>query len=67
MIDKEMLDDMCCPDCHGVLELNEGAAHLLCLQCGKRYPIRDGIPVMIIDEAEPPAPGFVPQSPAPAS
>ena len=29
----------------------------MCLTCGYRYPIRDGIPVMLIDEAEKPAQG----------
>ncbi len=61
MIDKELLAIMCCPDCHGDLELNEAQAKLLCVKCGKRYPIRDGIPVMLIDEAEPPEPGFTPR------
>lgn len=28
---------------------------LVCVACGRRYPIRDGIPVMLIDEAEQPA------------
>ena len=27
---------------------------LVCTRCGRRYPIRDGIPVMLIEEAEPP-------------
>lgn len=64
MIDKELLEIMCCPDCHGDLELNEPQARLICVKCGKRYPIRDGIPVMLIDEAEPPEPGFVPKQPS---
>ncbi len=62
MIDPELLAIMCCPDCHGDLELQEAHARLLCLACGKRYPIRDGIPVMLIEEAEAPEPDFVPRA-----
>lgn len=62
MIDKELLEILCCPDCHGDLVLNEEQARLTCQKCGKRYPIREGIPVMLIDEADPPEPGFTPSA-----
>jgi len=45
-----------CPKCKGALtDADEGRA-LDCPACGLRYPIRDGIPVMLIDEATPIAP-----------
>ena len=50
MIDKELLDILACPACKTPVRL-EGE-RLVCAQCGRRYPIRDGIPVMLIEEAE---------------
>lgn len=54
-IDKELLDILACPACKEAVKL-EGEK-IICLnpQCGLRYPVRDGIPVMLIDEAEKPA------------
>jgi len=54
MIDRELLDILACPECKAKVELQ--GDRLVCMKCGKRYPIRDGIPVMLIEEAEPPAP-----------
>lgn len=53
-IDKQFLDILACPKCKAEVKL-EGE-RLICQnpQCGLRYPIRDGIPVMLIDEAEKP-------------
>ncbi len=55
MIDKELLEILVCPQCKAEVKL-EGEK-LICQNphCGLRYPIRDGIPVMLIDEAEKPA------------
>ena len=50
MIDKELLDILACPACKTPVRLD--GERLVCTQCGRRYPIRDGIPVMLIDEAE---------------
>lgn len=50
MIDKELLDILACPSCKGDVELK--GEKIVCKQCSKKYPIRDGIPVMLIDEAE---------------
>ena len=50
MIDKELLDILACPDCKSDIELKENK--IVCKKCGKKYPIRNGIPVMLIDEAE---------------
>jgi len=53
-IDKQLLDVLACPKCKGSVKV-EGE-RIVCQnpQCGLRYPIRDGIPVMLIDEAEQP-------------
>ena len=50
MIDKELLDILACPACKGDVELKEGK--IACKKCAKKYPIKDGIPIMLIDEAE---------------
>ena len=50
MIDKELLEILACPLCKTAVRL-EGEK-IVCTACGRRYPIRDGIPVMLIEEAE---------------
>ncbi len=55
MIDKELLDILACPLCKTEVRL-EGD-RIVCARCGRRYPIRNDIPVMLVDEAEVPAPG----------
>lgn len=50
MIDKDLLDILACPACKADVRLEKDK--IVCTSCGRRYPIRDGIPVMLIDEAE---------------
>lgn len=50
MISKELLDILVCPACKAPVTLEEEL--LTCAQCGRRYPIRDGIPVMLIEEGD---------------
>lgn len=52
MIDKELLEILACPACRAEVRLDERAERIICQGCGRRYPIRDDIPVMLIDEAE---------------
>lgn len=54
MIDKELLDILCCPSCKSDVKLV--GEKLICQnsKCGLRYPIKDGIPVMLVEEAERP-------------
>ena len=54
MVDEELLKILACPACKSPVKLQ--GERLICQnsQCGLRYPIRDGIPVMLIDEAEKP-------------
>ncbi|WP_397203272.1 Trm112 family protein, partial [Nocardioides sp.] len=52
-MDQGLLDIIVCPDCHG--ELKVEAAELVCTSCGLAYPVRDDIPVLLVDEARKPA------------
>ncbi len=51
-IDKELLDILACPKCKGDIVLTESEDGLICNACKLRYPIKDDIPVMLVDEAE---------------
>jgi len=48
-LNKKLLDILACPKCKDVVKYEKGA--IICTQCQLAYPIRDGIPVMLIDEA----------------
>jgi uncharacterized protein len=50
-ISQELLDILACPKCKGDIRLNEGGDGLICDACRLMYPIKDDIPVMLIDEA----------------
>jgi len=50
MIDKELLDILACPACKSDVEFKDNK--IVCKKCGKKYPVRDGIPVMLIEEAQ---------------
>ena len=52
-IKKELLDILCCPKCKGDIVLNSSGEGLVCDKCGLLYPIKDDIPIMLIDEAIP--------------
>jgi len=52
-IDKELLDILACPKCKGNVHLNEEEDGIICDNCKLKYPIRDDIPIMLIDEAIP--------------
>jgi uncharacterized protein YbaR (Trm112 family) len=49
-IDPAVLEQLACPACFGALRLEEKC--LVCIGCTRRYPISDGIPVLIADRAE---------------
>ena len=51
----ELLEILVCPNDHGELDYHEDQNVLECRKCHYRYPIRDDIPVMLIDEAEKPS------------
>lgn len=52
-LNKELLDILACPKCRGELVLLDGEEGLRCDACAVVYPVRDGIPVMLIEEAVP--------------
>jgi len=52
VISDDLLEILVCPSCHAKVHLVDEDSALLCEGCGLKYPIRDGIPVMLIDEAE---------------
>ncbi len=51
-LSQDLLDILACPKCKGALRLTEREDGLTCEACKLRYPIRDDIPIMLIDEAE---------------
>jgi uncharacterized protein YbaR (Trm112 family) len=50
-VDKALLDILVCPACKTALRLVKDGAGLKCDNCRRVYPIKDDIPVMLIDEA----------------
>lgn len=50
MLDKKLLNILACPACKADVELKD--EKIVCTGCGRRYPIREGIPVMLVEEAE---------------
>lgn len=52
-LSKELLKILACPQCKGEVIVDESHDHLTCQSCKVVYPVRDGIPVMLIDEAQP--------------
>ncbi len=50
MIDEKLLEILACPACKEPVRLEKD--RIVCTGCGKRYPIRDGIPIMLLEEAE---------------
>ncbi|HVF51367.1 MAG TPA: Trm112 family protein [Pyrinomonadaceae bacterium] len=59
-IGEEQLKIMICPECKGRVELKEDGSGIKCVACRRVYPVRDGIPAMVAEEAtiedEEPAP-----------
>jgi uncharacterized protein len=56
-LDPELLRILVCPNDRGPIDYHEDEQVIVCRTCGYRYPVRDDIPVMLIDEAEKPATG----------
>jgi uncharacterized protein YbaR (Trm112 family) len=50
-IDAELLEILACPNCKTPVQLVKNGTGLKCGQCKRVYPIKDDIPVMLIDEA----------------
>lgn len=58
-LDPALLEILVCPRCRADLRVDDEAAELVCTgaDCGLAYPVRDDIPVLLIDEARRPNPG----------
>lgn len=52
-VPAKLLEILVCPKCKGALDYRQGESSLVCPACRLRYPVRDGIPIMLIDEATP--------------
>jgi len=50
---KKLLDILVCPQCKSDLDWVEQAQELVCKRCELAYPVRESIPVLLIDEARP--------------
>ncbi|MBI1820807.1 MAG: Trm112 family protein [Nitrospirae bacterium] len=50
-LDKELLEILACPKCKGPIYLNQSKDGLICDHCRLKYPIKEDIPIMLIDEA----------------
>jgi len=50
-LSKDLLEILVCPLCKASLEVQPNETGLKCTQCKRVYPVRDDIPVMLIDEA----------------
>ena len=50
-VSKELLEILVCPICKAALDLKPDGSGLKCMECRRGYPIRDDIPVMLVDEA----------------
>lgn len=52
-LSPKLLEILVCPQCKGQLEYRADDQALLCNSCRLRYPVREDIPIMLIDEATP--------------
>lgn len=50
MISRDLVDMLACPACRADVKLEGGK--IVCVKCQRRYPIKDDIPIMLIEEAE---------------
>jgi uncharacterized protein YbaR (Trm112 family) len=51
-VNEELLKILACPQCKAPVRHEQSQDLLVCDQCRLAYPIRDGIPVMLVDEAQ---------------
>jgi uncharacterized protein len=50
-VDPTLIELLICPACHGAIDYKDRRKLIICTQCGLRYPVRDNIPVMLVEEA----------------
>ncbi len=51
-IDEKLLEILACPKCKGDIKLKEDESGLVCETCRLVYPIKDEIPIMLLEEAK---------------
>lgn len=51
MVSQDLLDMLVCPACRKPLELKDNGKALKCGECHRVYPIKDDIPILLVDEA----------------
>jgi uncharacterized protein len=58
-IDEWLMEILVCPKCRSTLRADDSASELVCTnaECGLAYPVRDDIPVLLVDEARSPQAG----------
>ncbi|MCX7680187.1 MAG: Trm112 family protein [Spirochaetes bacterium] len=54
MIDTKLLEILACPACRGAVEYDAKNEKIIFVEGGRKYPVKDGIPVMLVEEAEAP-------------
>ena len=52
MLDPKLLEILACPVCKSNIEYDEPNQKINCMKCGRKYPVKDGIPIMLESEAE---------------
>lgn len=53
VLSNDLLEILACPQCKGEISPDDNHEKLVCHKCKLVYPVRDGIPVMLVDEALP--------------
>lgn len=48
---SQFMEIAACPACHGGFAIDYEVAELICVGCGLAYPVRDGIPILLVDQA----------------
>jgi uncharacterized protein YbaR (Trm112 family) len=51
-LSEQLLDILACPQCKGPVRLLDDGSALVCPSCRLKFPVRDDIPVMLVDEAK---------------
>ncbi|MFP3882011.1 MAG: Trm112 family protein [Actinomycetota bacterium] len=52
LIDEKLAEILVCPVDKAELDEDVDASRLHCTECGRRYPVEDGIPIMLVERAE---------------
>ncbi|HNT36780.1 MAG TPA: Trm112 family protein [bacterium] len=52
MVKEELLKILACPVCKDKVEYDKKKNEIVCTVCGRRYPVEDGIPIMLVERAE---------------